>query len=753
MPRSHLARRLAPCSLVVALPFSVGCDEDAWASKDLGTIKGAPQELVCPLPESPPDDPGALPEHDPARAEETPALFACSLPARTMQRLNRTEYANAVRDLFGLDGNAAAEFPLDDTSEGFDNQGDALSMAPVLVEKLLRAAEEVTDRALDPGTVPSVARVWEAEKAFGAESEDATTHKMTKNGGRFVPFDVDVAGTYRFHVRAYGEQAGGQLPEMGFRIDDTPLTTFDVDAEIDAPARYTAETVLDVGEHTFSVHYLNEYFRPENNDDPQLDRNLVLDYVEVEGPIGVVSDVVPAARTALLTCDPEEIGATPCAEEILSRVGRLAYRRALTDVERARLVGFVTEARAAGGDFDEGLKAALRALLVSPQFLYKLERDDDANDPTPHLLDDHALATRLASFLWSSIPDDRLLTLAERGALRDPVVLEGEARRMLRDPKSQALVSSFAGQWLLTRAVDDVIVDGMRNPGVDKELLRAMRCETELVVDEIVKSDAPIAELLTAPYTYVNERLAQHYGIDDDIAESGAEFPEPARGAHPQSGFLRVSLDDTPRSGLLTHASVLARNAHPTRTSPVLRGKFVLDQILCIPPEPPPPMVEGLPETTPAATALRELLAEHRENPVCAGCHDAMDPIGLALENFDELGRYRTLDNGVDIDASALFMGAFPIDGPKELAAVIAEDGLYAQCIVEKTMVYALGRAFTDDDQCAQDALLQAIEEGMTFSDVIVGVVLSAPFRMRRATPEDALTDDTVDDDASGETP
>jgi hypothetical protein len=720
---------------LLAAVAAIGCEDDQWAGNASGTVQRAPQELLCPLPELSAPDPGPLPEHDPFRAAQTPALFACELPARTMQRLNRTEYANAVRDLFGLPMNAAAEFPLDDTSEGFDNQGDALSTAPVLIEKLLRAAEVVTDRALDKGEIPAVSRVWEAEQVFGEAEEGATVHRMMRNGGRFVPFDVDVAGTYRFHARAYGEQAGGQLVQMGFRLDDAPLTTFDVEGSREAPVRYTTEAFVTTGEHVFSLHYLNEYFRPENNDDPGLDRNLVLDYIEIEGPFGVFSDEIPAARTALVTCDPEELGATACAQEILARVGRIAFRRPLTSVELARLTGFVTQTRASGGDFDEALKAGLRAILVSPQFLYKIERDPSETDDTPHLLDDHALATRLASFLWSSIPDDRLLTLAERGALNDPLVLAGEAHRMLDDPKSSALVSSFAGQWFLTRAVDDVIVDGMKNPGVDRELLRAMRCETELVFDEILRKDAPITELLLADYTYVNQRLAQHYGID-------APVTEPARGAHPQSGFTRVSLASTERQGLLTHASVLAKNAHPTRTSPVLRGKFVLDQVLCIPPEPPPPMVEGLPETVPDATTLRDLLAEHRENVVCAGCHNAMDPIGLALENFDELGRYRTEDNGIEIDASALFMGHLPVDGPKDIAAAVANDPLYPECVVEKSMVYALGRAFTDDDKCAQDAITAAAADGLTFRDVLVNVVLSAPFRMRRATPEDTLVDD-----------
>jgi hypothetical protein len=747
MATLHLQPRVLALFALPAVLAAAGCEDDQWAGDASGTVQEAPQELTCPLPELPTPDLGPLPEHDPDRAAMTPALFACELPARTMQRLNRTEYANAVRDLFGLDMNAAAEFPLDDTSEGFDNQGDALSMAPVLVEKLLRAAEIVTDRVLDKGEIVPVSMVWEAEQVFGEAEEGATVHRMLINGGRFVPFDVDIAGTYRFHVRAYGEQAGGQLVQMGFRLDDAPLTTFDVEGSPEAPVRYTSEAELPTGEHVFSVHYLNEFFRAENNDDAGLDRNLVLDYIEIEGPIGVFSDEIPAARTALVTCDPEEVGATVCAQEILARVGRIAYRRPLTAVELARLTGFVTEARASGGDFDEGLKAALRAMLVSPQFLYKTERDPSSDDDTPHLLDDHALATRLASFLWSSIPDDRLLALAERGALNDPVVLESEARRMLDDPKSQALVSSFAGQWLLTRAVDDVIVDGMKNPGVDRELLRAMRCETELVFDEILRKDAPIGELLLANYTYVNQPLAQHYGID-------APVTEPARGAHPLSGFTRVSLDDTERQGLLTHASVLAKNAHPTRTSPVLRGKFVLDQVLCIPPEPPPPMVEGLPETTPDATTLRELLAEHRENPVCAGCHNAMDPIGLALENFDELGRYRTEDNGIEIDASALFMGHLPVDGPKDIAAAVAADPLYAACVVEKSMVYALGRAFTDDDQCAQDAITAAVTDGLTFRDVLVNVVLSAPFRMRRATPEDSLaSDDGASSSSTGGTP
>lgn len=722
-------------------------------------------EFVCPLPERAAEAPPVA-EFDAARVGQLPEIGRqCDIRSKALHRLNRPEYNNAVRDIFGVRVQPANAFPTDQRDHGFDNIANVLSVSPILVEKYFEAARVVADAALNPG-VPEVAvQTMEAERYFDGGDETLGYARLMA-GNASLQFIVAHEGDYDVRVMAYGEQAGPEpvLMEitMGFGADAPSVGRFTVDNTVDNPQFFGGRVHLPEGQHLLVVRFLNEYARPEDRGEVGLDRNLIIDFLEVEGPFNPVPSDHAPARDAILTCHPGEqpspeapaIDALTCAKQIIAPLGRRALRRPLEASELDRFAGFVMMAFADGQSFEDGLKLAFRALLLHPEFLFRVERDPDLSDSSPHLLGDHELASRLSFFLWSSVPDDRLLDLADEGQLSDPVVYEGEVRRMIADDKAHALVQNFGGQWLSTRAADDVHLDPEQFPKWTEALSTSASCETEMLLDDLLDNGGTVEDLLLSRHTFLNHRLADHYGMaPDELADVKPEAED-----NKDAAFARVSLDGTDRQGLLTHTTVLAVTSHPNRTSPVLRGKWVLEQLLCIPPPPPPPNVEGLDEgEAESPTTLREQLEQHRADPVCAGCHTLMDPIGLGLENFGPDGRYRDTDNGLPIDASSALFNIEPFNGPVELAALIAQRDELPRCAVQQAMTYGTGQSLPEPfglDACTIDAATEEfVAGGKRLDDLFATIANTAAFKMRRADPaldaEAAALDDLMDSEVT----
>ncbi|MGB8328733.1 MAG: DUF1592 domain-containing protein, partial [Polyangiales bacterium] len=419
----------------------------------------------------------------------------------------------------------------------------------------------------------------------------------------------------------------------------------------------------------------------------------------------------------IVFCDPND---PSCLNEILRELASRAWRRPVTDVEVARLQGLLDVALDEGDELEQGLELAIRGVLLSPHFIYRPELDDDPSSTQPRLLNDYELASRLSYFLWSSMPDDELFDAAANGSLRDAAGLRAEVDRMLNDAKANALVDNFAGQWLRIRSLDDHVPDYATFPNWDEELRQAMGQEARLFFGEFLSGRAPMSEFLLTDFTFANDRLADHYQLPSGLG----------------SELQRVSLDETdPRFGLLTLGSVLTVTSTPIRTSPVKRGVWILEQLLCSEPPPPPPGVEGLPEGDMSSGSLRAQLERHRTDPTCASCHNLMDPLGLGLENYDAIGAYRTEDRGVPIDASGqLIDGQAFVDG-REMAALIQQDERYDRCVVEKVFTYALGRPVASTERPFVDGIAAAYaQNGSQLPELIKLIVTSEPFRTRRGT-------------------
>ncbi|MFT4623737.1 MAG: hypothetical protein ACI8PZ_002393 [Myxococcota bacterium] len=632
----------------------------------------------------------------------------------TLHRLNRAEYDNTVRDLLGTPLRPAHDFPQDDFGFGFDNIADTLSMSPLHIEMYELAARELVGWALGPGPVPPV------RYRVQAESEDAEAStggpagsywNLWSNGDLTAWVDVAHSGAYTLSVRAYGQQAGPDPVRMAVLVDGAEVAVVDVLSEVDAPETVAVDVDVTVGLHSIGARFLNDYYNP-----PSEDRNLVIDWVELEGPWGL--DGEPEGDpTAILVCDPEYQGEDPCARTIAADFGGRAWRRPVTPDEVERLMGLYALSRDTGGTWLEGVGLMAQAILVAPQFLFRVEADPDPGAGV-RALDDWELASRLSYFLWSSMPDAELFALAVEGRLTDDAVLEAQVRRMLDDPRASALVDNLAGQWLYIRAVDELQPDPERFPAFDDELRESMRVQMWHQAHGILLDDRSMLDLVTDPQTMIDARLADHLGV-----------PAPAG-----EGFQPVSLAGTGRVGLLGTPGLLAALAYPTRTSPVRRGKWVLSNLLCEAPAPPPPGVEALPEDgTAADLSLREQMEQHRADPVCASCHQVMDPIGFGLEHFDATGAWRDQDAlGLPIDASGVLPDGQSFDGLVELSGIVASDRKLPACIVQKTFTYATGRAPTVEDLTYLDVIEDRFASGEhRFSELALGIVLSEPFRQR----------------------
>jgi mono/diheme cytochrome c family protein len=647
----------------------------------------------------------------------------------TMRRLNRAEYNNTIRDLCGVtDFQPANDFPSDDVGYGFDNIGDVLSVQPILIEKYLTAAEQILNRALPkPESIPQSKQTYRPQNILvaprGAKFKENNKDVIvfSSEGSAFlekVNFPVDAE--YAIRVKAWGSKVGKDPAKMTVRIDGKDAKTFDVTAPEDKPQVYEVRTRVTAGEKRLAAFFTN----PFEDTAAKQHRNLGVQTLEMEGPLGGAPKPQPPSVKKIMAARPATDGTkdkSASAEKVLTDFVRRAYRRPVKADEVQRLMKLYRLAAENGEPFEQAIKLPLKAVLVSPHFLFRVEDDPKAPDQS-RTISDHELATRLSYFLWSSMPDDELFQLADKGELRKPGVLKAQVARMLKDTKSQSLMSDFAGQWLMLRSVWGVTPDTAIYPTWDDRLKAAMVRETEMYFDHVVKNDRKVTEFLDSNYTFLNERLAKHYGIK---GVSGNDFRQ-------------VTLPDGRRGGVLTHASVLTVTSNPTRTSPVKRGKWVLENILASPPPPPPPNVPEL-EKTELKGTLRQQMEQHRANPSCASCHDKMDAIGFGLENFDGIGAWREDEKKVKIDASGVLPGGAKFDGPAELRKILlGKADLFRRCLAEKLTTFALGRGLEYYDKCVLDDLVAKLKAGDDrFSALVVAIVESEPFQQRKGKRSD----------------
>jgi mono/diheme cytochrome c family protein len=721
-------------------------------------------------------------------------------PGRTtVQRLNRAEYANAIRDLLDLEIDSRSLFPADDTGYGFDNIADVLSLSPLLLERYLSAAGKISRLAVGDPTQAPVSQEYTAGKYVRQDDRRSEDLPFGSRGGLVVHHYFPADGEYLLKVyldRTYQGNVRGLAEEqqLELRINGERLQTFAVggatERDKQAPAtrsatspndpkppaasgrvRLTPEQIAEraadivqqaqvsgqraeqdhsadanlfvrfrakAGPATVAVSFVGDDALHEGMRRPTLMitsyeyagntvGNPLVASIDIRGPYNATGRGDTPSRRRIFQCRPAGADDDGCATKIISRLARQAYRRPVTREDLAPLVEFFKEGQR-GKDFDAGIQAAIERMLVSPSFLFRtIEPSAGAAPGAVFRIDDRALASRLSFFLWSSIPDERLLDLAARGKLSDRTVLEREVRRMLADRRASSLVSNFAGQWLMLRNLRLLTPDPYEFPDFDDNLREALQRETELFLESQIREDRRAVDLLTANYTFVNERLARHYGIPN------------VYGSH----FRRVTLDGEERRGLLGQGSILTLTSYPNRTAPTIRGKFLLENILGTPPPPPPPNVPELQANATGAPprTVRERLEQHRTNPVCASCHRNMDPLGFALENFDALGRYRTTDGTSPVDPTGVMPDGTRLDGPVTLRqALVADPSQFASTVTERLLTYALGRGVEYYDRPVVRRIVhESAAGGYRWSALILGIVESLPFGSATAdgpTPE-----------------
>ena len=682
-------------------------------------------------------------------------------------RLNRAEYANAIRDLLDLEIDTSELLPPDDAGYGFDNIGDVLTVSPMLLERYMTAAGKIARLAIGSAH-DATSHTYTLSKYLRQNDRMSEDLPFGSRGGMAVRHTFPATGEYVIKLRLLKSHVDeirglGEIHDLEVRLDGERLQLFTVGRPTAATERTRsderqqyllhADRDLNVrvrttaGPHVVSAAFLA---RPAVPEGPLRETvsvasfgfsfDLAVDVKEepalwtigIDGPFHVESNADPGdspSRQRLFVCRPADAtdaAETACAREILSRLARRAFRRPATESDLDLPLALFDEGRRLDG-FEAGIELALRKVLVSPEFLFRIERDPpDAAPGSPYRLSDLELASRLSFFLWSTIPDEELLELAVAGELAEPAVLDQQVRRMIADPRSRALIYNFAGQWLYLRNMQLVMPDPDMFPEFDDNLRDAFTRETNLFLNSQIREDRSVVELLEADYTFMNERLARHYGIPGIY------------GSH----FRRVELPDDTRRGLLGHGSVLTVTSYANRTSPVLRGKWLLENMLGAPPPPPPanvPALKEIGEEGVPPSSVRERLELHRQNPVCASCHAQMDPLGFALENYDAVGKWRTLgEGGMPIDASATLPDGATISGPSGLARwFVDRPDLFASTVVEKLMTYAVGRGVEYYDAPAVRAIVRAAAaRDYRWSSLIMGVVTSPPFQMRMSEGE-----------------
>ena len=664
-----------------------------------------------------------------------------------LHRLNRTEYANAVRELTGVVVDVASLLPPDDMSQGYDNMSDVLTVSPTLLDSYLTAAGRIARLAVgDADAMPSVA-TYVVPQAFSQMRHVPGTPFGTR-GGTAVSHHFPADGHYVFRLSFYfasiGAFFGDNLPAAGEQIeiavDGERVALVDLDRKLrTTDVLRTPPIPIAAGPHQVSAAFIQRASGPVQDFVMPFEQALAdlstghfpgltglphLRNLGIDGPYDVAGVSATPSRERLFTCRPAGSDEEPrCAGEVLSRVARRAFRRPLTETDRARLLRFFEMGRAEG-DFDAGIRLGIQAILADPEFLFRFERTPaGVAAGESYRLSDLEIASRLSFFLWSSIPDDELLRAAEAGRLADPLELEGQVRRMLADPRAEALSTSFASHWLRLQNLHDVQPDVYLYPDWDLNLTVSMRRETELLFDSIVREDRSLTDLITADYTFVDQRLAGHYGIPNVAGNR----------------FRRVAVARDARRGLLGHGSILTLTSLANRTSPVIRGAWVLDVLLGAPPPRPPADVPPLDENEHGKqpATMRERLAAHRAQPQCAACHRLMDPVGFALENFDAVGAWRTRDSGDVIDPTDVLFDGTALDGPVGVRAYLERsEALFTGNFARNLLMFALGRILQPSDMPAvRRVVRQAAAEGNRFSAFALAVVSSTPFTMRQADP------------------
>ena len=741
------ARRTGGLSLEHADLTNVPKDAETWEN----VIRKLRVGMMPPpgMPKPPREQLDALTAHLEAPLDR--AAVETPHPGRTaMHRLNRAEYANAIRDLLALDIDAAALLPPDDESSGFDNIADVLTISPSLMERYLSASWNISRQAVGNVNIAPSTSVYRVRPDLSQDQHVEGLPPGTR-GGILVKHAFPVDGEYTIKLRLWRNtfdlMRGMEDPhDIDISMDGQRLTlvtaggrdqflkmaenpgTFGADLD----RKLTVTLPVKAGSHTLwattvlrSHAVRDDLIKPflrttvdglDIMGDPSVDR------LTIEGPRAVTGPGNAASRKKIFVCTPAKpADEEACATKILSSLARVAYRRPVDTQTTDTLIGFYRKGRS-DASFDRGIESALQFILASPEFLIRFESDPpNIASKKAYRLDDVALASRLSFFLWSSVPDDQLLTLASQGKLKDPAVLEQQVKRMLADPRSEAIVANFAEQWLHLRNLKSSAPDLEAFPDFDDNLRQAMKEETSLFFDSIVHEDRSVVDLLNADYTFVNERLARHYGIPNVYG----------------SQFRRVKVTDEARRGLLGQAAVLTVTSYPNRTSPVERGKWILTNLLGVPPQPPPPNVPPLADASAdgKVLSLRQRMERHRADPTCAGCHKAMDPIGFALESFDGIGRVRKTEDGVAIDTSGTLFNGANVDGVVGLRrSLVAQPEIFVGVTTEKLLTYALGRGLEYYDMPAVRAILRDGKSAdYRFSSIVLGIARSTPFQMKEA--------------------
>jgi len=669
--------------------------------------------------------------------------------APVLHRLNRSEYANAVRDLLDLDVDVTSLLPPDDSAYGFDNISDVLGVSPSLQEKYVSAAMKIAAVAVGNPDITAGSDTFRIRQDL-SQDQHIDGLPLGTIGGTAVRYTFPLDGDYVFQAKLYRTNLnivrGLEYPhDVEIAIDGKRvyLATIggreDLESLFDKPtdtgdavdARLRVRVPVTAGPHDVTVAFVEDApgsepvrlqpFLRSSIDNFDWAGRPHMQTFTITGPFNATGPGDTPSRRRIFSCRPKTVQAEPaCAERILSTLRR-AYRAPVEPIDMQRVMKLYREGRR-NATFEAGIETALQRILAAPKFVFRVERDlPNATPGTPYRISDVELASRLSFFLWSSIPDEELLKVAEAGKLKDPAVLEAQVRRMLADERARALVDNFAGQWLQLRNVRNVQPNSDLFPDFDDNLRQAFKTETELFFESIIKEDRSVVDLMTANYTFVNERLARHYGIPDIHG----------------TRFRRITLTDERRFGLLGKGSVLAVTSHAERTSPVVRGKWVLDNILGAPVPPPPPDIPQLKEKVEGEKpkTMREQMAEHRTQPICASCHKVMDPIGLSMENFDVVGAWRSDDDGNKIDASGELGDGTKVDGVVTLRkALMAHPEVFVRTITEKMAIYALGRGLDAHDMPSIRAIIrESADQGYRFSSIVLGIVRSTPFTMRVA--------------------
>lgn len=639
----------------------------------------------------------------------------------TLRRLNRVEYQNTLRDLLGVPINVMDLLPPDDSGYGFDNIGDVLTLSPAHLERYLEAARVALDKTVKPGVMPPPELTVPGRDLEGSGHRSDEGHFLFTAGEAKTDFKPARAGSYRVTVTAGGTLGGETPPLMELRVDGKKIHEWPVDARMEQPKEYSHELRFeDDHPEALVIAFTNDFYDEHNPDPKKRDRNLMVNSVKITGPLDGPPPPKPESHNRIYGKRDAAESDDAYALKVLNGFARRAFRRPGLDGEVKRYLQLVNLAKQQGDGVEGGIRLALEAMLVSPAFLYREEPQPEPDDAKKiHQIDEHSLATRLSYFFWSSMPDQRLMELASRGELRKN--LDAEIDRMIADDRSRQFVSNFTGQWLRLRDVSATSPAQKAFPKFDGKLREDMRRETEMFFGYIVREDLPMATLLDADFTFLNEDLARHYGIPDVQGDK----------------FRKVTLTDSHRRGILGQGSFQLLTSYPLRTSPVLRGKYVLENLLDTAPPPPPPNVPQLQPTSHQGDqrSLREQMEAHRKDPGCASCHALMDPIGFGLENFDGSGAWRDKENGKDIDTSGELIGGRKFTGVDELRKLLVDDhrSEFHRAVASKLLTYALGRGLDWYDKPALDRIVSDTEKaGGSSRAMLRAVIRSAPFEYRR---------------------